>query len=178
MTTLTNLEICELVSHTCLFGTDEHERDHLLAYITDSSTVIERAGLFERLHILERIFDKASTESIEEMFVKSVKAQLHSTVELCLNRGMHPYVVQRSLRNAALAGDIDMIDRLLPHVPDDEDVEHVLRVVQQTAVHAYNKVEKTLLNNHFATLQNRWDRYKIERELPNDNPNGFKKRKI
>ena len=178
MTKLTNSEICELVRHTCLFGTDEHERDHLLGSITDSSSVIERAGLFERMHILEHIFDKASVESVEEMFVKAAKAQLYSTVEFCLQRGIDPSVIQRSLRNAALDGHIKMIDRLLPHISDDEDIEYVLRVVKQTAVHAHSKVEKALLNNHFEILQHRWDRYKIERELPNDLPNDFKKRKM
>lgn len=178
MTTLTNSEICELVRHTCLFGTDEHERDHLLPYITDSSTIIERAGLFERLHILEHIFDKASVQSVEEMFIKSVKAQLHSTVELCLNRGIDPSVVQRSLRNAALAGHVEMIDRLLPHILDDEDIEYILRVVQQTAVHEHSKMEKALLNNNFKTLQQRWDRYKISRALPHDLPCDLKKRKM
>lgn len=177
MTQLTNSEICELVRHTCLFGTNEHERDHLLEHITDSSSVIERAGLFERMHILDKIFDKASCDSIEEMFVKAVKAQLHSTVDFCLKRGIDTAVVQRSLRHAALSGDVEMIDRLLPHIPDDDDVDYVLRVVQQTAMHAHSKAERSSLNTHFETLQQRWDRYKIARELPSCN-NTFAKRKM
>lgn len=178
MTTLTNPEICELVRHTCLFGTDEHERDHLLDYITDSSSVIERAGLFERMHILEHIFDKANLESIEDMFVKAVKAQLHSTVDFCLKRGVDSAVVQRSLRQAALSGHVEMIDRLLPHIPDDDDIDYVLRVVQQTAVHAHSKAERASFNNHFEMLQQRWDRHKIARELPSHNSSDLKKRKI
>lgn len=178
MTTLNNSEICELVRHTCLFGADEHEQDHLLSYITDSSTIIERAGLFERLHILEHIFDKASVESVEEMFVKSVKAQLHSTVELCLNWGIAPSVVQRSLRHAALAGHIEMIDLLLPHILDDDDIDYILRVVQQTAMHAHSRANQISLNTHFETFQQQWERYKIARELPAYIPNDLKKRKM
>lgn len=177
MDTLTNLEICELLRHTCLFGGKEHDWDHLTAYITDSSSVVERAGLFERLHILEQIFDKANPESIEEMFVKAVKAQLHTTVGFCLNRGIDQTIVQRSLRHAALAGNSDMIDTLLPHLSDDEDVEYVLRVVQQMALNA-EKTERLLLQNNFNLLEQRWKRHKISRELPDPIEKPLIKRKM
>ena len=177
MTTLNNSEVCELLRHTCLFGGNEHERDDLIESVTDSSSVIERAGLFERLHILEQIFDKASTESIEDMFVKSVKAQLHSTVAFCLTKGIDQDIVQRSLRHAVLAGHIDMIDLLLPCISDDEDINYVLRVVEQTALNA-NRFEKSSLQENYVVFKQRWERHKISRELPDHTPRNLLKRKM